>query len=163
MWEIITRWKLKCSSLMEVNRPANRVRKKTQQKPPGNRFFVSYQIWWMINIIDIPLFALFWVRIQVYLYLGPSEIYSFHIIHLDLSILRHFKKQNCNTLVRWKNSTSEDRLRQQEEATTMPRRGSLTMIFECVMQKFNEAFVENLPSDELKELPPKCEILSIDA
>jgi hypothetical protein len=50
-----------------------------------------------------------------------------------------------------------------EEATTIPRRGSLTMIFEYIGQKFNKAFIENLPSDELKELPPKCEILSIDA
>ena len=50
-----------------------------------------------------------------------------------------------------------------EEATNIPRRDSFTMIFEFVMQKFNKAFVENLPSDELKELPPKCEILSIDA
>jgi len=50
-----------------------------------------------------------------------------------------------------------------EKATNIPRRDSLTMIFEFVMQKFNKAFVENLPSDELKELPPKCEILSIDA
>ena len=54
-----------------------------------------FQIWWMINIIDMPLFALFWVRNHAYLYLGPSEIYSFHIVHLDLSILRHF-------LVVWK-------------------------------------------------------------
>ena len=61
-----------------------------------NRFFVSFQIWWMINIIDIPLFALFWVRIQVYLYLGPSKIYSFHIIHLDLSI-RRCSKAACES------------------------------------------------------------------
>ena len=39
-----------------------------------------------------------------------------------------------------------------EEATNIPRRDLLTMIFEFVMQKFNKAFVENLPSDELKEL-----------
>jgi hypothetical protein len=48
------------------------------------------------------------------------------------------------------------------EEATIPRRGSLTLIFEYVMQKFNEAFIENLPSDDLKELPPKCEILCID-
>jgi len=49
------------------------------------------------------------------------------------------------------------------EEGTNRRRSSLTMIFEYIGQKFNEAFVENLPSEELKELPPKCEILSIDA
>ena len=41
----------------------------------------------MIDIIDIPLFALF----SLFLYLGPSEFYSIHVIHLDLSILRHFQ------------------------------------------------------------------------
>ncbi len=41
----------------------------------------------MIDIIDIPFFALF----SLFLYLGPSEFYSIHLIHLDLSILRHFQ------------------------------------------------------------------------
>ena len=44
-----------------------------------------------VNIIDIPLFALFRVRIHVYLYLGPSEIYSIHVIHLNLSFQRNFQ------------------------------------------------------------------------
>ena len=32
----------------------------------------------MIDIIDIPLFALF----SLFLYLGPSEFYTIHVIHL---------------------------------------------------------------------------------
>ena len=41
----------------------------------------------MIDIIDIPLIALF----SLFSYLGPSEFYSIHVIRLDLSILRHFQ------------------------------------------------------------------------
>ena len=52
----------------------------------GKQIFRKFPNLMIVNIIDVPLFALFWVRIHVYLYLGPSEIYSIHVIHLDLSI-----------------------------------------------------------------------------
>ena len=41
-----------------------------------------------LNIINIPLFALLWEWIHVYLYLGPSDI---HVIRLDLNNLRQFQ------------------------------------------------------------------------
>ena len=43
------------------------------------------------NIINIPLFALSWGWIHVYLYLGPSDIHHVHVMHLDLNNLRHFQ------------------------------------------------------------------------
>ena len=43
------------------------------------------------NIINIPLFALLWGWIHVYLYLGPSDIHHVHVMHLDLNNLRHFQ------------------------------------------------------------------------
>ena len=43
------------------------------------------------NIINIPLFALSWGWIHVYLYLGPSDIHHVHVMHLNLNNLRHFQ------------------------------------------------------------------------
>ena len=43
------------------------------------------------NIINIPLFALSWGWIHVYLYLVPSDIHHVHVMHLDLNNLRHFQ------------------------------------------------------------------------
>jgi hypothetical protein len=43
------------------------------------------------NIINVPLFALLWDWIHVYLYLGPSGIHHVHEMHLDLNNLRHFQ------------------------------------------------------------------------
>ena len=56
-------------------------------------FFASFQFdeFQSINIINIPLFALLWGWIHVYLYLGPSDIHHVHVIHLDLNNLRQFQ------------------------------------------------------------------------
>lgn len=44
------------------------------------------------------------------------------------------------------------------EEAAAARKGLFTIIFEFVKQKFDQAFIENLPTDELKELPPKCKL-----
>ena len=65
---------------------------QAQRKHATNLFKVSkFDEFQSINIINIPLFALFWGWIHVYLYLGPSDIHHVHVIHLDLNNLRHFQ------------------------------------------------------------------------
>lgn len=51
------------------------------------------------------------------------------------------------------------------EEAAAARKGLFTIIFEFVKQKFDQAFIENLPTDELKELtlPPKCKLYWTDA
>ena len=65
---------------------------KRSRKTPNfmNLFFRQFPNF-QSNIINIPLFALLWGWIHVYLYLGPSDIHHVHVMHLDLNNLRHFQ------------------------------------------------------------------------